>query len=102
MPEPLKNLYNEDFISSLACFLKSACNKFAAEDFQRGVFDSDWSQKELKARMNHIAVMLHKYLPASYRENIKIPKPVSSHFSGLQHMVFPAHVELDGMDSFAI
>jgi len=100
MPEPLKNLYNEDFISSLASLLQSTCNKFAAEDFQKGVFDSDWSQKELKARMNHIAVMLHKYLPGSYRENIKILKPVSSQFSGLQHMVFPAYVELYGTEDF--
>jgi 3-methyladenine DNA glycosylase AlkC len=100
MPEPLKNLYSEDFVSSLACFLKSACNKFVTEDFQKGVFDSDWSQKELKARMNHIAVMLHKFLPGSYRENIKILKPVSSHFNGLQHMVFPAYVELYGMEDF--
>ena len=100
MPEPLKNLYSEDFILSLARFLKSAYRMFDTEGFQKGVFDGDWNQKELKARMNHIAVMLHKYLPGSYRENIKILKSVSSHFSGLQHMVFPAYVELYGMEDF--
>ena len=100
MPEPLKNLYNEIFISSLSRLLKSACKKFDVESFQMGVFDTGWDQKELKGRMNHIAVMLHEYLPGNYRENIKILKFVSSHFSGLEHMVFPAYVELYGMEDF--
>ena len=102
MPEPLKNSYNEVFISSLARFLKSTCETFDDEAFQKGVFDTGWDQKELKERMNHIAAMLHAYLPGNYRENIKSLKPVSLHFSGLVHMVFPAYVELYGMENFGI
>jgi len=102
MPEPLKNLYNEVFISSLARLLKSTCEIFDKQGFQRGVFEPGWDQKELKQRMNHIAVMLHEYLPGGYRENLKILKSTSSHFSGLVHMVFPAYVELYGMDDFGI
>ena len=71
MPEPLKNLYNEVFISSLARFLKSTCETFDEEGFQKSVFYTGWDQKELKERMNHIAEILHVYLPGNYRENIK-------------------------------
>jgi len=100
MPEPLKNLYNEVFVASLACYLKSNDKQFDGKGFQKAVFETGWDQKELKERMNHIAVMLHEYLPGGYRENIKILKSTSSHFSGLEHMVFPAYVELYGMENF--
>jgi 3-methyladenine DNA glycosylase AlkC len=100
MPEPLKNLYNETFLSSLARHLKPGCSEFSAQGFRKAVFDDSWGQKELKQRMNHISVMLHEHLTGDYREKIEILKPVSSHFRGLEHMVFPAFVEHYGLGDF--
>ena len=102
MPEPLKNLFNEALISSLAACLKTSYGEFDVEAFQEKVFAAGWKQKELKQRMEHISVMMHEHLPGNYPQAIEILKPVSSNFSGLEHMIFPAYVELFGMGDFEI
>jgi len=101
MPEPLRNLYNQELIASLACLLKASYGKFDDKRFHKRVFSNGWEQKELKARINHVAVTLDEYLPGDYGFNIEILKTVSSHFKGLKHMFFPAYVELFGLGDFA-
>jgi len=102
MPEPLKNLYSTAFISTLGQLLFSATRNFDVKGFHNAIFDQEWEQKELKARMNHIAVTLHEYLQGNFRENITTLKTVSSQFNGLKHMVFPAYVEIFGLQEFEV
>ncbi len=102
MPEPLKNLFNGALISSLADCLKTSYGKIDVKAFQKKVFADGWKQKELKQRMEHISVTMHSHLPGNYPQAIEILKPVSSNFSGLEHMIFPAYVELYGMGDFEI
>ena len=100
MPEPLKNLFNDALILSLAGSVSAVYAKFDAEGFQKSVFGGSWQQKELKQRLIHISKKLHDYLPGDYGRNIDILKPASLKFSGLEHMVFPGYVELYGMEDF--
>ena len=100
MPEPLRNLYNEELIVSLSHKLKANYGKFDSDRFRKSIFSEDWNQKGLKERMMHIAVTLHKFLPSDYRKSIKILKPVSSHFKGFEYMFFPGYVELYGLDRY--
>ena len=82
MPEPLKNLYNEELISNLSRSLEAVYAQFDAEGFQKDIFEHSWDQKELKERMNHVAVTLHQYLPENFLQSIEILKSVSAQFSG--------------------
>jgi 3-methyladenine DNA glycosylase AlkC len=100
MPEPLKNLYNREFISELCKYLQLEIDTFDTQRFTASVFDDEWNRKELKQRMQHISSMLQACWPDQYRKAIGILKPVSGNFSGLQHMIFPSFVELFGIDDF--
>ncbi|MFV1992671.1 MAG: DNA alkylation repair protein [Acidiferrobacterales bacterium] len=100
MPEPLKNLYNKKFINSLASEFKKVHKKFNPEKFSTDVFADGWRNKELKARMRHITLVLNKHLPDDYSQSIKIMKRLKGQFSGFEYMFLPDYVELFGLDSF--
>ena len=100
MPEPLKNLYNLEFVASLSRELKSIYDHFDSEGFKSDVFNNEWENKELKDRLKHISETLHQYLPSNYQQAIKILMEVSSKFSGFEAMIFPGYVELYGLDKY--
>ncbi len=102
MPEPLKNLFSVELIASLSRELKSRSDNFDSEGFKSDVFNDEWDKKELKERMKHISETLHGYLPSNYQQAIEILKEVSSKFSGFESMIFPAYVELYGLDKYEI
>jgi 3-methyladenine DNA glycosylase AlkC len=98
MPEPLKLLYNKEFINSLSDAIKLVYSPFNSQEFNTSVFDKEWDNKELLQRLRHIAYALHQFLPENYLQAIKILDQISPQFSGLEHLVFPAFVELYGLD----
>lgn len=100
MAEPLKNVYSEEFIVSLSRELEAVYGQFDSERFRERIFSDDWAQKELKARMMHISVILHQFLPRNYKKTIEILKSVSSRFSGFEYMFFPGYVELYGLNEY--
>jgi 3-methyladenine DNA glycosylase AlkC len=100
MPEPLKHLYSANLISELADNLNACDSDFDSAGFKKRVLDDDWANKELKQRMHHISICMHKCLSGDYSQNINVLKSVSNNFSGLPHMVFPAFVELYGLPYF--
>lgn len=100
MPEPLKNQFNKSFVLALSRQVQSAYPGFDSLAFGEGIFTSDWETKELKQRINTIAASLNVCLPGDYKQCIDILKSASESFSGLQHMVFPAYVELYGLTDF--
>jgi len=102
MPEPLKNLYNEEFILSLCHRLTASYQKFDSKIFTQKIFNDEWQDKELKERMRHITENLHQFLPDDYRETLKILKSTSQHFSGFEPMFFPDFVEQYGLDEYTL
>jgi len=100
MPEPLKNLYNKELITALGSKIFEHCDSFDQKTFRQSVFDKNWKARELKQRMRHIAECLHRHLPTDYKKAINILKPVSTQFSGFEHMFFQDYVECYGLHDF--
>ena len=93
-------MYSEELIGTLSREIVDVYGKFDSERFPESIFSDDWDQKELKERMTHISVTLHRFLPSNYHEAIEILKSVSSGFSGFEYMFFPGYVELYGLEEY--
>ena len=102
MAEQLKNVYTEDYIKNLAFKIKENYNEFDTNSFTNFIFDKNWENLELKARMRHIAISIHKYLPLSYEKQLEVLKPVSKAFSSFEAMFFQDFVEVFGLDDFEL
>ena len=106
MPPPLKNLYNQDYIQTLASNIILHYPDFHAQDFTQKIFDCTWQDKELKQRMRHIASTLGTYLPQTYSQAIVILQAtfckMNSDEYRLQNMIFQDFVEVYGLDDFAL
>lgn len=101
MPDLLKNIYNKKFTSILANEFKNNYSRFDPDMFVNDIFSGDWKQKELKARMRHIALTLGNHLPSDYSQALGImKKSVNSRFQGFEYMFFPDYVEIFGLDHF--
>jgi 3-methyladenine DNA glycosylase AlkC len=102
MAEPLKNLFNQELVVSLASLIKKNYTKFNTKNFINDVFDATWDNKELKQRMRHITVCLHKHIPLPYPEQVKILSAAAPNFKGFIAMFFPDFIEVYGLDDFDI
>lgn len=98
----LKEVYSPDFIRSLAERISSVYPNFATQNFQNAIFNKEWSDKALKARMNCIAENLYIYLPENFQQSIEILKQVARYFSGYEAMFFPTFVEFYGLKHYQI
>lgn len=101
MAEPLKNLYSESFITSLASALEKAypINK---KTFIADVFSNEWPDKELKQRTRHVVHTINKHMPETYPKQVEILKQVAPHFGGYAAVLFPDFIEVYGLDNLAI
>lgn len=98
MPEPLKNLYNRQYLERFAGVLFKIHSPFNKKNFLQQVFDNEWENRELKQRMRHITICLNKNLPGDYRKKIGILKKAVPNFNGFLSMIFPDFVEVYGME----
>lgn len=100
MPEPLKNLYDEALIDALAAAVGEELPTFDGAAFKTRIFADPWPDLELKERMARVTECLGRFLPPDYGRALAVLKPVSSRFSGFEHMYFPGFVERFGLDAF--
>lgn len=101
MAEQLKYLYNKQILTKLGELIKNYYQPFDKEGFLKNVFNHEWGTLELKQRMRHISITLHKFLPISYQKQLMVLKPVAEIFnSGFFGMVFPDFVELYGQEDW--
>lgn len=71
MPEPLKNMYNEESLRKVALDIASVYSGFQAEEFLRATINETWKVLELKDRITQIAENLGKYLPEDFEAAIR-------------------------------
>ena len=102
MPEPLKNAYNQKYIDRLAKRIKQAWPLFDEADFISKVLDGQWEGKELKARMKHIALMMHDCLPSSFAESVDILLKSAEGFGGFEGLFFPDYIEQFGAEHWGL
>lgn len=111
MPEPLKNMFDEKFVSELADDIRKVYSRFDSRKFIDDVFDRDWKKKELKERMRHITECLKAHLPEPYEKAVSILVEVTKEHRSVRKkndeisfcdMVFPDFAEKYGIDHYNI
>ncbi len=98
MPELLKERYNKQYIKKLANAVHLQQKHFPQEDFIRSVFDRNWHQRELKARMTHISDMLNKHISGNFKNKLRILTIIAPEFTGYEGMFIPHFIESQGLD----
>ncbi|MFR1517739.1 MAG: DNA alkylation repair protein [Clostridia bacterium] len=103
MPELLKNrYYNYNSLHELALRISAAYHPFQVDDFIREIIDEIWDSLELKARMRKITINLGKYLPADYKQALRVIDKVVARFPpgfyDFSFLCFPDFVEVFGQD----
>ncbi|MCI4666893.1 MAG: DNA alkylation repair protein [Bacteroidia bacterium] len=98
MPELLKNLYSEDYISNLSQKIKEQYPDFEENDFKASVFSDQWDELELKGRMHHISDALYKHIHLSYEETIELLIAIGPDSGRLEGLFLPDFVEKFGLE----
>ncbi|WP_019909566.1 hypothetical protein [Paenibacillus sp. HW567] len=98
MAEPLKAIYNEDFLRSFGSKLKSAYKEFELEGFVAAALKDPWEELELKGRMRRVTETMGAFLPQSYEDAIKILFAIDEECVGFPYLIFPDFVEVFGGD----
>lgn len=98
MAELLKHVFDKKLVTLLACEIKNEYAEFNKNIFIENILNKEWKNKELKQRIRHIVENIHNSISKSYKKQINILKPVSTKFSGLEHLIFPDFVEIYGID----
>lgn len=101
----LKNLYSPAFYNQLADNLRSVDKNFDKQAFLKEIFTPDFEQKELKERMRHTTLVLHRFLPPDFGDAIQILELLMAEYrrnnfneNSLPFMFLPDYIELYGID----
>ncbi|WP_176214837.1 DNA alkylation repair protein [Reichenbachiella faecimaris] len=98
MAEPLKNEFNEAFVTQLGDLLAERDESFNLDGFIRSTINENWEARALKDRMRHISNMIHAHTSLNYLEQLSIVVDIAAQFGGLLGMTFPDYVEVYGLD----
>jgi len=99
MPEKLKELFfTPAFVDELGQSIAREHPAFDPARFAGLVFDELWGQRELKARMQHVAHCLAQTLPPEFPQALEILRAVAPAFHGFNAMIFADFVEQYGQD----
>lgn len=101
MAEPLKNVYDRAYIVRLAKALKQAGVELDEEVFVSLVMDSEWEDRELKARTSHIRNCLYEVLPKNFEKAVPVLLEAGKDFGGYEGMYFPEYVEAYGLNHWS-
>lgn len=101
MPERLKDtLFSRDLMDGLADAVHRSFPDFDRANFLALLFDDNWDARRLKQKLRHTAVCLHKTLPNSYEQALKILRHSAPSVGGFPALAFPEYVQLYGMDDW--
>ncbi len=100
--EPLKNMYNQQYVDGVAAAIQSVYAAFHTAAFKAFVFDDQWEALSLKERTRHITLAMHEYLPEDYQKALGILRQVSPKLGeyGYQNLILSDYVELYGLDDW--
>lgn len=100
--EPLKNIYNLQFITKLEDVITLNYPAFEREAFRTKLFEVDWEELALKERMRQITLSLAPFLPQDYKQAIEILRKCAPSFTGLGGIIFPDFVEQYGLEEWEL
>jgi len=103
MPELLKDrFFTPNSLRDFGEAIKKHHIDFDVDVFLSSVQSGVWSSLELKARMRHVTIHIHKQLPQSYEKAITILMETASDAKGFEAMALPDYAELYGLDYWDI
>jgi DNA alkylation repair enzyme len=97
MAEPLKKMYDGNFLERFGSLLQSAWPAFDAAEFAESVRGDDWERLELKERIRRITERLGAGLPSDYEDALDVLYRIDERCTGFPYLFFPDFVELYGM-----
>ncbi len=98
MAEPLKNMYDGNFLETFAASLQKAWGDFDEGAFIGRVRSGNWTELELKERIRRIAEALGASLPEDYEEALAILYRIDEQCTGFPYLFFPDFVEVFGRE----
>ncbi|NQX45064.1 hypothetical protein HQN87_06950 [Paenibacillus tritici] len=96
MAEPLKAMYNKEFLHSFGMKIHTVYGSFEVERFVAAAMKEPWEELELKARMRRITETLGSFLPPAYEEALRILYAIDKDCVGFPYLIFPDFVEVYG------
>ena len=73
MAEKLKDiLFPLHKVQLFGTILKDVYPEFQSDDFVATVCDKDWPERELKEKMRHTTLSLHRFLPKDFKTTVDI------------------------------
>ena len=96
----LKDLIDEASVTELARAVVAVQPSINADEVVAEVFDPEWTGRELKQRIRHLAVVLRRHLPAEYSEALAVLRRAAAEVGdiGFTAMAFNDFVEEYGVD----
>jgi 3-methyladenine DNA glycosylase AlkC len=102
-----KDIYNSHFFSQLIAQINHIEPDFDSQRFLDTIYDTDWEQRELKARIRHISQALGTHLKGDYTQQLEtILKVVGQiqqsdfDYQNIEFLIFPDFVEVFGLEHF--
>ena len=103
MAEKLKDiLFPREKVQYFGKILNEVYPEFDAQKFVESVCDETWKTLELKEKMRHTTLCLHKYLPANFKDAVEILIAIVPKIKGFEAIVLPDYVEVFGLEHRAI
>ena len=103
MAEKLKDiLFPITQVTKFAEAIQKYYPQFDTKGFIAEVCDKDWADRELKQKMRHTTLSLHKFLPENYKDAIDILLKIVPDVSGFEAIVLPDYAEVYGLDYWEV
>ncbi|MCP4706761.1 MAG: DNA alkylation repair protein [candidate division Zixibacteria bacterium] len=103
MPEKLKdNYFTKESVTKFADVLKSTYSKFDKKKFVKSVFDKNYGNLELMAKMHHVTECMKPALPVSYKKTLGILIKAAPKVKGFESICLPDFVERYGVENWEI
>ncbi|WP_378955796.1 DNA alkylation repair protein [Pelosinus sp. sgz500959] len=96
MPQPLKDVYNEEFLRQFSVKVHDVYDAFDIEQFIAKVMDHTWNELALKERMRRITEILRGHLPNRYEDSMDILFAIDEECVGFPYLFFPDFVAVYG------
>jgi len=107
MSSLLKDIYSPSFFERFSEVLSKIIPSFSRQVFQEQIFTDEFQYMELKERMRHTTLVLHRFLPEDYTKAMKlieklIAKLRAEQFGeySLVFMFLPDYIETYGLDHY--
>ncbi|WP_026883793.1 DNA alkylation repair protein [Clostridium akagii] len=98
MAEPLKNMYNEEFLRDFSEKVRLVYGSFNEKGFLATAIDDTWNGLKLKERMRRITETLGAYLPEEYKDALDVLFEIDELCMGFPYLFFPDFVAVYGQD----